>query len=288
MAEEGFGGRRVLALESRWAPEMEAMIARHGGRAVVAPAVREVPVESNREALDFISRLIDGKFDVVIFLTGVGVRVLTEAAAATQSRDTWVEALKRVTIVARGPKPAVALRELGVAVTVPVPEPNTWREVLAALDERAASAPLAERRVAVQEHGEPSRELASGLAARGAAVTPVRVYRWELPEDLTPLRNAVSGVAKREVDVVLFTSSIQARHLLYVAAEMKLEDAVRHAFTQTVVGSIGPTTSEELRRHGIEPDFEPAHPKMGHLVKEAAERSAAILRRKLGASGASL
>jgi uroporphyrinogen decarboxylase len=47
-----------------------------------------------------------------------------------------------------------------------------------------------------------------------------------------------------------------------------------------VVGSIGPVCSQALRAHGIEPDFEPAHPKLGHLVKEAASRTHQILRQK--------
>jgi uroporphyrinogen-III synthase len=47
-----------------------------------------------------------------------------------------------------------------------------------------------------------------------------------------------------------------------------------------VIASIGPTTSEELQRHGIEADLEPSHPKMGFLVREAAEQSAELLRRK--------
>lgn len=280
MAERGFGGLRVLAFESRWAEEMATLIVRHGGKPVVAPAVREVPLESNNEARGFISQLVEDKFHCVIFLTGVGVRVLTQVADTEGRRERWIEALKRVTVVARGPKPTAALRELGVPVTVSVPEPNTWHELLRVLDERAPSHPLTGRRVAVQEYGEPNRELVAGLVARGAEVSSIRVYRWALPEDPTALRRAVADISSQQVDVVLFTSSIQARHLLQVATEMKRDEDVRRAFAKCVIASIGPTTSEELSRHGITPDFEPAHPKMGHLVKEAAERSAEILRRK--------
>jgi uroporphyrinogen-III synthase len=82
------------------------------------------------------------------------------------------------------------------------------------------------------------------------------------------------------VDVALFTTSVQVIHLLKIAAEMKLEQAVRSAFARILVGSIGPVTSEELRTHGIPPDFEPAHPKMGFLVNEAAQQSAELLRQK--------
>jgi len=165
-------------------------------------------------------------------------------------------------------------------VAVAAPEPNTWREVLRALDENAAAVPLKGRRVAVQEYGVTNSDLLDGLRKRGALVTSVPVYEWALPEDTGPLRAAIVALARNEIDVVLFTTATQADHLLQIAAEMKREDSVRLALSRIVVASIGPTTSERLREHGIEPDMEPSHPRMGFLVSEAAERSAGILQKK--------
>jgi uroporphyrinogen-III synthase len=101
-----------------------------------------------------------------------------------------------------------------------------------------------------------------------------------LPEDTGPLRSAIDAIARNEIDVILFTTATQADHLLQIAAKMKLDDAMRRALLRMVVASIGPTTSERLHEHGIAPDVEPAHPKMGYLVSEAAQRSAEILRQK--------
>jgi uroporphyrinogen-III synthase len=136
------------------------------------------------------------------------------------------------------------------------------------------------RRVAVQEYGVSNLELIAGLAARGAQVTSVPVYEWALPANTGPLRSAIAAIARNEIDVILFTTGTQADHLLQIAAEMKEQDAVRRALSRMVVASIGPTTTERLREHGIAPDMEPAHPKMGYLVNEAAQRSAEILRQK--------
>ncbi len=271
---------RVLALESRRAQEMARLIVNNGGEATVAPSMREVPLESNTDALAFASALVEGGFDMVIFLTGVGTRALTRVIETVYPREQFVAALRRVGVVARGPKPVAALKELGVPVTLAVPEPNTWRELLRALDERADSLPLKGRRVAVQEYGVSNRDLLAGLAERGARVTAVPVYQWALPEDIAPLRAAVAAIARGEIDVVLFTTSVQVPHLLQVAAEMNLEENLRRGFTRILVGSIGPITSEELRQHGLAVDFEPTHPKMGFLVKEAADRSVELLRRK--------
>jgi uroporphyrinogen-III synthase len=280
MPSAGFNGLRVLAFESRYADEIAALIKRQGGQPIVAPAVREVPLEPNPEIRAFVTGLVDSRFDVVIFLTGVGVRVLAVLAATVVGRDRWTAALGRVSTVARGPKPAAALRELGVPVTLAIPEPNTWREILSALDSHAAALPLAGRRVAVQEYGESNPELLAGLEARGAIVTPVSVYQWALPDDPAPLEAAVRHLTAGEVRVVLFTSSIQLRHLFQVAARMRCQEPLRQALAGSVIASIGPTTSGELRKHGLAADLEPAHPKMGHLVKEAAARAAELLEKK--------
>jgi uroporphyrinogen-III synthase len=279
----GFAGLRVLALESRRAMELSKLISNYGGVPIVALAMREVPLESNKEALAFAAGLFAGEFDMVIFLTGVGARALLSVVETTHKRDNYAAALQCLKVVARGPKPAAALREIGVTPALTVPEPNTWRELLRALDEAANSTAgirLSGARVAVQEYGVSNSELLDGLKERGAHVTRVPVYRWALPDDLAPLRAAVRELAEGKIDVVLFTTGVQAAHLFQVAAEMKLEEAMRSGVNRAIVASIGPTTSEELSRRGIKPDLEPSHPKMGFLVKEAAERSADLARQK--------
>jgi uroporphyrinogen-III synthase len=276
----GLAGLRVLSLESRRSVEMGKLIANYGGHAILAPSMKEVPLESNAEALDFARELRRGGFDMVIFLTGVGTRALARLAETMYPREQLVAALRRVSVVARGPKPAAALSELEVPVSVAAPEPNTWRELLQALDERSDSFPLRGRRIAVQEYGASNPELLAGLAERGASVTRVPIYEWALPDDTGPLRSAVAAVVRGDVDVALFTTSVQVIHLLRIAKELDSEEALRRSFGRIVVGSIGPVTSEALREHGLPVDFEPEHPRMGFLVNEAAGRSRELLDRK--------
>jgi len=279
----GFAGLRVLALESRRAAEFSKLISTYGGLPIVAPAMREVPLESNSEALAFAARLFAGDFDIVVFLTGVGARTLLGVVETTYKRDEFVAALQQIKIVARGPKPIAALREIGITPALIVPEPNTWRELLVALDDAAQSTVgilLSGARVAVQEYGVSNPELLDGLEKRGARVSRVPVYQWALPDDLGPLRAAIQSLAEGKIDVVLFTTSVQAVHLFQVAAEMNLEKEMRAGLERAMVASIGPTTSEELSRQRIRVDLEPTHPKMGFLVKEAAERAAEFIRRK--------
>lgn len=279
MAHASFDGLRVLSLEARRAKEVAKLIKTYGGEAFVVPAMREMPLESNRQTLAFAEALIRGEFDLVIFFTGLGVRVLLEIVETTLDRETFLEALRRVPVAARGPKPQGALRDLKVPVVVSAPEPSTWREMLASLDAHYGDE-LAGMRVAVQEYGASNPEFLSELTERCGEVTKVPVYQWGLPEDVRPLRECVLGIARGSVDVVLFMTAVQVIHLFQVAEQMNCVDDLRAGLKEIVVVSIGPTTSEELTHYRVAPDFEPSRPKMAYLVNEAAQYSRKILEHK--------
>ena len=239
-----FDGLRVLALESCRSSEIETPPAR-AAEYRLSRRRCEIPLENNPAAFKFAECLFAGEFDMVIFLTGVGARLLNQVLETRNPSGAFQDALREVAVVVRGPKPSAVMREWKVPVAVTVPEPNTWRELLAATADRP------ERRIAVQEFGKPSQELIEGLQARGAQVTTVPVYQWELPADTTRLREAARKLANDEFDVAMFTTSIQITHLLQVAAQDGIEPAVTSALQRLVLASIGPTTSEALREHGL-------------------------------------
>lgn len=280
MPAANFNGLRVLALESRRAQEISKLISNAGGIPVVVPSVRELPLESNTEALEFARSLLEGTYDVIIFMTGVGVQLLTRVAEQVYPPAEFSALLNNTTVVARGPKPVAALRQIGVTVNITVPEPNTWRDLLHELDKRDKEFSLRGKRVALQEYGVSNPELVAALKQRGAAVTCVPVYEWTLPEDTAPLRSAVEKVIGGEIDVVLLTSSVQIRHLFQVAESTGKKDELQRAMRRTVVASIGPLCSQEIQNYGLPVDVEPTHPKMGFLVQEAAARSGTLIQQK--------
>ena len=270
-----FRGVCVVSFESRRAIEMERLITTYGGDPLVAPSMREVPLERNEQALAFAADLLADRFDMVLFLTGVGTRALGKVVETRYELGEFLDALRRVKIIARGPKPVAVLREWDVPIHIRVPEPNTWREILAELEPLPAG-----KRIAVQEYGKSNIELLEALRAGGLEVTTVPVYQWDLPEDPGPLRKAIEAICGGQAAVALFTTSVQVDHVLKVASAMGCEDQLRARLNQMMIASIGPMASEALREHGLHVAFEPTHPKMGFLVKEAAEQSAAILASK--------
>lgn len=279
MAHASFNGLRVLSLESRRAKEIEKLIRTYGGEAMVVPSMREVGLESNGAVLEFAAGLLRGEFDLVIFLTGVGVRTMLELVQSRVDREEFLTALRKVKIGARGPKPATVLRELKVPVHIVPEEPSTWHEMMRAIDEECGSS-LGEMRIALQEYGASNPEFLTELSSRSRSLTKVPVYQWALPEDLAPLEQSVSALVNGAFDVVMFLTSVQVIHLFQVAEQMGVASRLREALHSIVVLSIGPTTSEELAHYGIQPDFAPSHPKMGFLVNEAAQCAARLLEEK--------
>jgi uroporphyrinogen decarboxylase len=250
---------------------MAALIRNLGGVPVTAPSLREVPLAENPAAFAFGEALLGGEIDAVLFLTGVGTRQLIDVLETRFSRDEVLVALNRCDVIARGPKPVRVLRELGVSIDVTVPEPNTWREVIAAIQDSPRVLELSGCRIAVQEYGIPNDSLLEALAAKGAVVTRVPVYRWALPEDLGPLRSAIRCIVEEETPVLLLTNGAQVEHLIQLAAEDGREAELRSALGSCLIGSIGPTCTEVLRACGLRADVEPEHSRMGLLVHAAAE-----------------
>jgi uroporphyrinogen-III synthase len=279
MAHASFDGLRVLSLESRRAKEVEKLIRTYGGQPFVVPFMREVKLESNHAALDFAGHLLRGEVDVVIFMTGVGVRALLEIVETRYARAEFLAALGKVKIVTRGSKPEAALRELKLRPVASAAEPSTWHELMVAIQNYFGDT-LGTQRVALQEYGASNPELLAELTERTASVLKVPVYQWALPHDLQPLRETVHGIAHASADVVLFTTAVQVIHLMLIAREMNQVAELLAGLRSIVVVSVGPTTTAELLHYGITPDFEPSRPKMGFLINEAAQYSAQVLKAK--------
>ena len=275
--QPGFGGLRVAAFESRRSGDMRKLIEKFDGRPQISPSMREAPLEESPQAIDFAHRLVTGVVDVAIFMTGVGFEHLLKLVGRRLDAQRYLDALSDIVTIARGPKVVRAMADVKLQPTYQVPEPNTWREVLSVVDQQA---PVVNLQVGLQEYGRSNASLIAGLEARGAAVLPIPVYRWELPEDPEPLRETARQVAAGEIDVLLFTSANQVHNLLEVAGQLGCGDEFRHQARHTVIGSVGPTTSSALRELGLPVDVEASPPRMGTLVRATAAASQTLRSRK--------
>jgi len=272
-----FNGMTVVAFESRMETELARLIERYEGLPLMAPALREIPLESNQVAYELGTRLMAGQIDMLVLLTGVGTEALFEILKPQYPWPLIVEALQGTVTIARGAKTVAALKAVGLVPTVTVPEPNTWIDLVSAMDEYSLEPGV---RIAVQEYGIPNNALVKAMEQRGAAVFPVPIYQWAFPDDLGPMRTACERVIAGRVEVMLITNAMQIDHVMQVLEQDGNVIPFHDALQKLVVGSIGPAASERLRHFDWPVDFEPTHSKMGVLVKEVSEQAANILARK--------
>ena len=241
-------GLSSLIPESRELDLFATMLEAEGATAVRCPLVQILDLDDAAEAEAWIARLVAGSFQDVIWLTGQGLRRLMSIAERRGGRAAFVGALGRVRSITRGPKPARALRELGIAPGLAAPTPTT-PGVLAAL----ANDDIAGRVIGVQLYpGDGALPLLAALRARGAAVFPVTPYRYASQAETDQVAAAIRELAQGRIGMIAFTSSPQVERLIDVARASGLEATLLAALTRRdAVAAIGPVVEEALRQHGI-------------------------------------
>ncbi|MEZ6059579.1 MAG: uroporphyrinogen-III synthase [Planctomycetaceae bacterium] len=257
----------VCSFESRRADVMGDMIRRFGGQPMVAPSMKELPIDDNPEGVAALNRLLSGELDFLILLTGVGIEAMLQLAESQNVQDQLLQAMSRLPLLTRGPKPDAVLQRLGLKPAVRAAAPNTSDDLLEAISIEGIT--LRGTTVGVQEYGQPNPELYAALEERGASVVPIPVYRWALPDNTEPLKRAIRSVAAGDVDVLLFTSAQQVRHVLQVADRLSLSGQFRERASAILTASIGPTCSDAIRDAGLPVHLEAMPPKMGVLVRAA-------------------
>jgi uroporphyrinogen-III synthase len=265
-------GVRVALLESRMGGEMADLIRRFGGIPCQVPSLRESPLDCAEAVTNFLRLLEAPQRRMVVFLTGAGATAVFHEADRQGRLQFLLESLSRATLVCRGPKPTAVLKRVGLAPAVSAADPYTSSEVLDAL----SRIDLKNIEATLVHYGERNEALSGELRARGARLHELCVYEWLMPDDIRPMKDLIQGVIASEVDAVVFTSQIQARHLLRVATEIQLVDRFVDALKKNVVVAVvGPICRAALVDSGIIPQVVPDNPKMVPLITALAEHCSA-------------
>jgi uroporphyrinogen-III synthase len=239
-------GLTILVPESRELALFARLLEAEGAVALHCPLVQILELENTTEAEAWIERLIAGAFQDVIWLTGEGLRRLLPIAERNGRRAEFVEALGHARMITRGPKPARALRELGLQPGLAAVTP-TSQGVLDAL----AGEDIGSRSIGVQLYPGEGGSLAKALQDRGAVVSSVIPYRYASQAETDQVIDAIHMLTDGRIGMIAFTSSPQVERLISVAREAALEAQLRDVFTRVRIAAIGPVVEETLRRHGV-------------------------------------
>jgi uroporphyrinogen-III synthase len=238
-------GRTIAVPEGRELEVFASMLERRGARVVRCPlvAIRDAPDPA--PVLAFARALAAGAFDDLILTTGEGLRRILGCIEAHEPalREKFVAALSQVRRITRGPKPAKALRELGLKSDIAA-DPPTTPGIIAAL----SFLDLATRRIGVQLYGtEPNTPLVDFLRARAAAVHEVWPYVYADEVDDAAVRALLAQLQDGQVDAIAFTSTPQVERLFAAAPPAQVSAALQ----RTLVAAVGPVVAESLARHGV-------------------------------------
>ena len=256
-------GQRIALFEARLAEEICELVRRSGGVPVCVAAVRERRRLAGPEVAALLDDVHAEASPVFVFSTGVGVSALFDEARwlgrGTELRDAIVRGLA----VCRGPKPVAVLHKEGIAAARKARAPYTTGEFVAALAEVDVSG----RMVALVHYGEKNETLVEALVSRGARLRELMLYEWELPEDTAPLAHIIGELEAGAFAAAAFTTQIQARNLMTVAAAIgRKEGLVAALRSRVLVAAVGPTCARVLADLGVPPRVVPETPKMGAML----------------------
>lgn len=249
-------GRVIAVPESRELDVFAGLLTRRGAKVLRCPLISILDAPDPKPAIAWVNRFCLGEFDDLVLMTGEGLRRLLSCISqhAPTLRPLFVDELGRVRKFVRGPKPAKALRELGLTAEVIV-SPATTPGVIEAL---CNAGDLNGRVIGVQHYGtEPNLLLMDFLREAGAKAREVYPYVYaDDSADLEVLK-LIDRLAANEVDAIAFTSQAQVDRLFKIAAQAQLEVLLLNGLRQTMVAAVGPVTAASLEEHGVTVDAVP-------------------------------
>lgn len=240
-------GRRIALLETREADRLAAMLSEEGAEIVACPAVSIVDMADPAAAMAWLGRFTAAPFDNLILLTGEGVYRLQALARRAGIEPAFLVALGKTRTISRGPKPARALRALGLQPQLRAEQPTT-DGVIALL----RGVDLRGRRVGVQLYpGMADSRLVDFLDSAGAIPDPVTPYQYGSQAADDTVAELIDQVAAGAIDAIAFTSAPQIRRLYEVAQARRKTDLLLSGLRKTAIAAIGPVVAEELRRRNL-------------------------------------
>ena len=246
-------GKRIAIPESRQLWLLSEMIRKRGASVMAVPLVAIYDAPDPTPVLAWLHAFTKHPPDILILLTGEGLRRLNKLAKKHDMTEAFIHALASVFKVSRGPKLSQALRELGLEQDLDASTP-TSEGIIDSLENRQ----LEGLRVAVQLYGqEPNTRLISYLMGRGAQLSTVAPYIYADEVEDEKVKGLINEMAAGNLDLIAFTSNSQVKRLYQVATNAGMQEALAAGLQQTAIAAVGPVVAEALRERGLSVDVMP-------------------------------
>jgi uroporphyrinogen-III synthase len=258
MSKQTLNGRRVAVTRAReQSPELAGKLAALGAEVLELPLITVSAEINKNDLVDVFTEL--GGYDWIIFTSANGVRYFF---AEFHRIFDDIRSLGLLRVAAVGDTTAAAIRAEHIKVECQ-PKVAT-AEALAA--DLIATGSLDSAKILVITGNLNRDELVTKLEEARAIVDRLQVYKTE-KTDLSDDPVAADFRA-RGADAILFASSSAVQSFVDQAAALKLaKDAIR-----PLAGSIGPQTTETMKKVGMPIDFTAKTPSLDSLVQALVEK----------------
>lgn len=256
-------GKTIAILENRSGKQLADLVRKYDGIPIRAPALSEVPDIDLSAVETMVKQWQIQQPDLFIFQTGVGTKALFNTLDQLKLTEAFLGIVAQSHVVVRGPKPTAVLRSREVRIDQAAGEPYTTNEVLALLAAHALNG----KSVVVQRYGDTNFTLQNALKERGASISEVATYRWQLPTEIQPLLDLMQSLKDKTVDMVCFTSASQVDNFFKVAANSAFSGELQQLLNSTAIASIGPVCSKALTKYNVNVALEASPPKLGPFIK---------------------
>jgi uroporphyrinogen-III synthase len=253
MIEKPLNGRTIAIPETRELDLFATMLETRGASTVRCPLVAILDTPDQERVVTWLQRLVAGEFDDLVLLTGEGLRRLLDTADKAGMMQAVIAALEKTRKITRGPKPARALRDVGLRHDIAAETPTT-DGIIATLSRLE----LKGHKIGVQLYGtEPNLKLIDFIRQAGAEALPVAPYIYANKSDDNRVIDLIHQLATGKIDVIAFTSTQQITRLYDIAKSNRLEEDLNQGWSNTKVAAVGPIVADTLQRLGVHVDMMP-------------------------------
>lgn len=255
-------GKRIALLGSRKVAEVSKIVENFGGTPFSRPAQGTVFLDESKLE-NYITRIVNGKYDWIIITTGIGLETLYHCAVEMEIEKRFISALHTMKIAARGYKAVNMLKKLGFSPLVRDDDGSN-----AGLIRALSAFTMNHAKVAIQLHGDAAPALIQWLQSQNAQFEEILPYIHISPEKQV-MEKLLEEILDVKVDAAVFTSTPQVRNLFHHAEQNGIVNELQIAFSQqTVALAVGKVTAQALYDKGINRVIFPQKERMGSAIVE--------------------
>ncbi|MDO5043995.1 MAG: uroporphyrinogen-III C-methyltransferase [Coriobacteriia bacterium] len=228
------------------ASSMTRELCKLGAHVIEFPTIKIEFNDIAQELLDFISHRDEYSWLVLTSVNGVEALFQSLLVNGYDAR-----VLSGIKVASIGSATAQALMDYGIVPDL-IPEEYRAESLVESLEEHNVAQG---GKVLLVRASEARSLLIDELEKLGASTHVIDAYETVIDESVK-LDELAEKLKANEIDLISFTASSTVKNFMYLLEKKFTKEEVKEVLAKPCLASIGPITSDTLRRYGFEPGLE--------------------------------